>query len=578
MRWRLFFIFSILVFGFSAFVFAISEKDIVFPVAELGNCKNKTECKAYCQQKEHIDACIAFAKSHQLISQEEASRAQRFKDVLKDGGPGGCKNFDECKTYCENSDHHSECIEFATSHGLMEEREVKDANRVLELLKKGEKLPGGCTAKERCEAYCREEEHMDECIEFGHRAGFMNDKDYEIAKKTHGKGPGGCRGQECQEYCQAEEHVDECLAFAKDHGFISEKDAQMAQKTHGKGPGGCRGKECEEFCRKPENQDTCIQFAKEHGFISEEEYQRIKEHHGISQQGGPGGCRGEECRNYCEKPEHKDECVKFAKDQGFMKEGAQSEGEHQQEKPLLREEVIACLKETLGVEEADKFINAKETKPLLPAKARQCFEMMRSHESPESQGEGATSPKHLENPFGKGAGNPHPAQLPPDVLVCLRDHASPETLVKVKNGKSADLTPDEKKIVMECFNTSKGQGKNLPSSQNLSGSTSRGNHENAEDRQMCPQVMTPAKNPENGRCSNFPTPCVVPPQWVKVDKCEMDTSREAFCKEHPEACARSIPSAPPSLPFIQPPKEPSGTLEHFGATLLRAFYFLSGKR
>jgi hypothetical protein len=46
----------------------------------------------------------------------------------------------------------------------------------------------------------------------------------------------------------------------------------MARKTGGKGPGGCKGKEeCDAFCNNPDNQETCFNFAKDNGMIPEKD-------------------------------------------------------------------------------------------------------------------------------------------------------------------------------------------------------------------------------------------------------------------------------------------------------------------
>lgn len=308
----------VLVFGFWSLVSGKSEKDIAFPVAELGNCGNKTECKSYCNEPSNMKACIAFAKEHKLMSGKEAKRAEKVAALEDKKGPGGCQGFEECKSFCDNADNTLTCIEFAKTQGLMDDDELKEAEKVANALRKGAKLPGNCGSKEKCEAYCDDDFHMNECIEFAHTAGFMNDKEYEMAKKTGGKGPGGCRGKSCEKYCDDGAHFEECIAFAEENGMISQKEAQMAKKTGGKGPGGCRGKECKDYCEKPENFETCLEFGKEQGFMSEKEYEMAKKTGGK----GPGGCKGEgECKNYCEDPANREECMNFAKEHGLMPEG-----------------------------------------------------------------------------------------------------------------------------------------------------------------------------------------------------------------------------------------------------------------
>jgi hypothetical protein len=41
---------------------------------------------------------------------------------------------------------------------------------------------------------------------------------------------------------------------------------------------------------------------------------------------------------------------------------------------------------------------------------------------------------------------------------------------------------------------------------------------------VCIQVITPAYNPQNlSECKEFPTPCDIPPGWIKTEKCPVKT-------------------------------------------------------
>ena len=93
------------------------------------------------------------------------------------------------------------------------------ARRAMKLMKSGE-TPGGCRSREECETYCMEEGHMEECIEFGVKAGFMNEEEAQRMREGGSfgsqEGPGGCRGEEeCFEYCMDEAHQDECMEFGE---------------------------------------------------------------------------------------------------------------------------------------------------------------------------------------------------------------------------------------------------------------------------------------------------------------------------------------------------------------------------
>jgi len=166
--------------------------EISYPVAELGNCADKTACKAYCDKSENIDACLSFAKKNKLMSDEEIKTAKKFK---KSGmiGPGGCKGKDECKTYCNGTDHMDECIAFAEKNGMMSGKQLEDAKKVKSALARGIKPPA-CGGKEACDAYCSSPEHIEECVNFGEAAGMINKEDAEKIKKGPGKGQGPGKG------------------------------------------------------------------------------------------------------------------------------------------------------------------------------------------------------------------------------------------------------------------------------------------------------------------------------------------------------------------------------------------------
>lgn len=42
----------------------------------------------------------------------------------------------------------------------------------------------------------------------------------------------------------------------------------------------------------------------------------------------------------------------------------------------------------------------------------------------------------------------------------------------------------------------------------------------SEQKRVCIQVVTPAKNTTTGECREFPTPCDIPSGWIKVVSCE----------------------------------------------------------
>lgn len=79
------------------------------------------------------------------------------------------------------------------------------------------------------------------------------------------------------------------------------------------GPGGCKSQlECEEFCSKTENKEECSKFSPPGDLKGKDEGQgSVSRNRG--EQTGPGGCKSQnECDAYCDKPENREECSKFA--------------------------------------------------------------------------------------------------------------------------------------------------------------------------------------------------------------------------------------------------------------------------
>lgn len=258
---------------------SLLAEDIQYPVPELGNCQNEAECRSYCDNANHAKECLAFAKKYNLISDEESKEAaDKFLNIKN--GPGGCNSWITCENYCSSINHLDECIAFAEETGYYSGDELSEARKFQELVKSGEKFPGGCKDRNSCEVYCGDPNHMEECLNFAEKSGFMPREEIDEARKfmvlmRQGESPGGCASKEqCEKYCFEEGHVNECIDFALKAGVMTEEDAKMARKVGGKGPGGCRSKtQCEAYCE--EHSEECFNFAKEHGLMSEEDLERM---------------------------------------------------------------------------------------------------------------------------------------------------------------------------------------------------------------------------------------------------------------------------------------------------------------
>lgn len=216
-----------------------------------GGCKSREQCDSYCKNPNNVEECMKFVVEEGKISQEEADviiemtkkgdigkpegpkiDEQKAEEALRiiGEGPGGCKNKEECRVYCEDFNHAEECVEFAVKHGFMPPEEAERARKMMQI-----GGPGGCKTPQECDAFCGKEENRDTCFNFSKDNGFisqeevmMMEKQMSIIKKLGDKaGPGGCRSaDECSAFCSDPAKINECMNFAADTGMMSKEKAQ----------------------------------------------------------------------------------------------------------------------------------------------------------------------------------------------------------------------------------------------------------------------------------------------------------------------------------------------------------------
>ena len=291
------------------------------PASGPGGCKSADECRAYCDNPDNGDECLAFAEKYGLKAQtprgEEVSARARL--IKEQGGPGNCQSQKECRAYCENSSNQNECLDFAEKNNLIDKKEIKAARKVL-----AEGGPGGCKTEKECKTFCDQHDNLEVCLAFAEEHDLIGKDEASRARQMAGQpGPGGCIGAACKEYCDGPDHFEECIKFAEENNLMPKEELEKAKRLGNKpGPGGCRGRQqCDAFCGRLENQDACFQFAVENNLIPPEKIERAKKMKSVMEQGGPGGCKNErECRAYCENPENFETCGEFARKNNLMGE------------------------------------------------------------------------------------------------------------------------------------------------------------------------------------------------------------------------------------------------------------------
>ena len=263
---------------------------IVYPIAELGSCKNKQACKTYCDSADHMTACVSFAEKQGLLKGEDLRISKIVAQKVADKQtPGGCTTQGTCEVYCNgNAAHLDECLSFGEQLGVIPASDLAEAKKISSALKNGATMPGQCKTKADCEKYCAVGSHIDECLNFAEASGIIPAEELAQARKVapflkNGETPGKCTTKaECDAYCAADAHFTECIGFAEKAGFVSAEDAAMAKKVGDKGPGGCKGKDqCESYCNDEAHAAECLNFAKDKGLLTQEQLDLVN--NGIDQ-------------------------------------------------------------------------------------------------------------------------------------------------------------------------------------------------------------------------------------------------------------------------------------------------------
>ena len=345
-------------------------------------CKSVAMCKAACDSPENYTECLELAKEIEIVEEVVSPEKQAVLNAMKNGeGPGGCNDEASCRTYCEGIDHISECVVFVEKFNLATPEELKEMRQMASIKEGGIKFPGNCQTQEKCFNYCGEPSHLDECVEFGQKAGFVKPEEVEEYKKVapylaSGQTPGKCKTKEdCMSYCENTEHIEECFAFAEKAGLIPKDELEGARKAiefmkKGESPGGCKSKEqCMAYCEGEGHMQECLEFGLKAGFISDEEAQMART---FIEKGGPGGCKSRsECESFCNSPANQIACMEFAVEAGmiapedaefFKQNMAQQQGDDFGGFEKMPAKMKQCLSDKLGQDVAEKM-TSKEVAP-----------------------------------------------------------------------------------------------------------------------------------------------------------------------------------------------------------------------
>ncbi len=147
----------------------VSPSSLQYPIAALGNCGSVGACRTYCNDPANQNACLAFAEQNHLMSQKQVRRAQAFLSLIQNGGtPGNCSSTGECRTYCADASHASECLAFAEKEGFISQAQVQAIQQ------NAGKGPGGCDSEQSCTAFCNNAQNQSVCLNFAKQNGLIS--------------------------------------------------------------------------------------------------------------------------------------------------------------------------------------------------------------------------------------------------------------------------------------------------------------------------------------------------------------------------------------------------------------------
>ncbi|MFC1756982.1 hypothetical protein ACFLZC_02420 [Patescibacteria group bacterium] len=151
-----------------------------------GGCSTMQECDTFCSTQANDDICMSYAIEHNLIPPEKIAHMKKMMEIDKMGGPGGCIGREECDAYCDGPEHGEECFQFGKEHGLIPPEEIEIMEREMAIYRKLDQGamqgPGNCGSREECDAYCRDTEHVEECMNFSGNQGLQNDEELRRRK------------------------------------------------------------------------------------------------------------------------------------------------------------------------------------------------------------------------------------------------------------------------------------------------------------------------------------------------------------------------------------------------------------
>lgn len=330
-------VFLFLFFVLSSLFFGRQTQAATYPISDLGNCRDKQECRLYCEILVNTPACWSYGKyviNGDVLGETDVNISYPIADL------GNCGSAQECFLYCAHPSHQKACIEYAKNTGLVKEEEEEDSEINEAEIVSAAKEELGCEGKVACMALCNIPTNTEKCMAFAKKHG-IDKSDHkpglEVMSEAHEKL--GCDSEtSCNAFCQKEENREKCYEFAKEHKLLRKSELKKYEEVRENGKQileaaktelGCDSKEsCYKICSDQTNREKCANLGQKFGMGKNEmRPQSTGNSDGLgginkssldkptdsSRPGeflGPSGCKTEgECKSYCQN--NPDKCPGF---------------------------------------------------------------------------------------------------------------------------------------------------------------------------------------------------------------------------------------------------------------------------
>jgi len=266
-----------------------AEEQDLYPVVELGGCRDDRECYLYCEGPRHRAACWWYGSQtpssrvlgervaqiefeidididEELKSADEAD-ARRIGITFPVVELGGCNSVRECKLFCDIKENQQSCTEFGERRRLNIEATQQLRGRLQSMLARARDV-FDCEGMIECRAFCSELQNQEQCSLLAEQYGPPGLRIKEINLLQQAKRDLECDSLEaCRALCNDQSNADRCEKFARTYApeYMMGRERQQEALRRMQEDLPCDTAEgCRVFCDAIGNREACIEFARKH--------------------------------------------------------------------------------------------------------------------------------------------------------------------------------------------------------------------------------------------------------------------------------------------------------------------------